>query len=256
MNPAMNANASRASITLVSHALCPYVQRAAIVLHEKGVAFERIDVDLAAKPAWLLRVSPLGKTPVLLVGGEPVFESAVICDYLDETTSPRLHPRSPLARARHRGWIAFASALLDAIGAFYNAGDEAALAARANDIRGRLAQLEAAFGDGPWFAGPRFSVVDAAIAPAFRYFEIFDAIDDFGWFAGLPKVDAWRRALAERSSVRRAAHPDYAERLSTFLLRRGSALSRRMTVSVQDVALSAARKGSDAGLSAVLASGG
>ena len=54
------------SFVLVSLALCPYVQRAAIVLHEKGVPFERRDVDLADKPDWFLRVSPLGKTPVLL----------------------------------------------------------------------------------------------------------------------------------------------------------------------------------------------
>ena len=55
------------AFTLVSHVLCPYVQRAAIVLAEKGVAFERRFVDLSAKPAWFLEVSPLGKTPVLLV---------------------------------------------------------------------------------------------------------------------------------------------------------------------------------------------
>jgi len=53
---------------LISHKLCPYVQRAVIALTEKGVAFERIDVDLANKPDWFLRLSPLGKTPVLQVG--------------------------------------------------------------------------------------------------------------------------------------------------------------------------------------------
>ncbi len=58
------------ALTLVSHALCPYVQRAAIVLAEKGATFERRTVDLANKPDWFLRISPLGKTPVLLVGNE------------------------------------------------------------------------------------------------------------------------------------------------------------------------------------------
>jgi glutathione S-transferase len=47
-------------LTLISHTLCPYVQRAAIVLAEKGVAFERRDVDLANKPDWFKAVSPLG----------------------------------------------------------------------------------------------------------------------------------------------------------------------------------------------------
>ncbi len=107
--------------TLVSHHLCPYVQRAAIVLSEKGVVFERRYVDLAAKPGWFRAISPLGKTPVLLVEDEPLFESAVICEYLDETIAPHLHPLDALERARERGWMEFGSAILNNIAAFYNA---------------------------------------------------------------------------------------------------------------------------------------
>ena len=80
-------------LVLISHLLCPYVQRAVIVLEEKNIPYERIDIDLANKPDWFLKVSPLGKTPVLLVGDQPIFESAVICEYLDEIT-PRQR-RSP-----------------------------------------------------------------------------------------------------------------------------------------------------------------
>ena len=79
-----------APLKLISHKLCPYVQRAVIALTEKGVAFERVDIDLAAKPDWFLKLSPLGKTPVLLVGEVPIFESAVILEYLEETqAAPR-----------------------------------------------------------------------------------------------------------------------------------------------------------------------
>jgi glutathione S-transferase len=215
-------------LVLVSHALCPYVQRAAIVLAEKGVPFERRDVDLARKPEWFLRVSPLGKTPVLLVGDAPIFESAVICEYLDETTLPRLHPADALVRARHRAWIEFGSALLNAIGAFYGAPDDASLAERARDIRQRFEQLEAALADGPYFAGAAFSVVDAAYGPVFRYFDVFDAIGDFRFWPGLPKLRAWRAALAARASVRAAARADYPQRLREFLQRRGGALAQRM----------------------------
>lgn len=69
-------------LTLISHALCPYVQRAVIALNEKNVPFERIDIDLRKKPTWFLAMSPLGKTPVLTVDNQPIFESAVICEYL------------------------------------------------------------------------------------------------------------------------------------------------------------------------------
>jgi glutathione S-transferase len=224
-----------APLVLVSHALCPYVQRAAIVLSEKGVPFERRDIDLANKPDWFLKVSPLGKTPVLLVGAEAIFESAVICEYLEETALPRLHPANALLRAQHRSWMEFGSALLNLIGAFYNAADETALVARSAAIRARLVQIESALGEGPYFAGKSLSIVDAVFGPVFRYFDAFDAIDDFGFWDGLPKVQRWRRALAVRPSVSTAVRPEYPVLLGQFLLARSSALSRRMAL--QDTAV-------------------
>ncbi len=120
-----------AELELVSHLLCPYVQRAVIALGEKGVAHERRYIDLAEKPAWFTAISPLGKVPLLRVkpadGGEAVlFESAVICEYLEDTQPNPLHPRDPLDRARHRAWIEVASAMLNDIAGFYSAKDAAA----------------------------------------------------------------------------------------------------------------------------------
>lgn len=214
-------------LVLVSHALCPYVQRVAIVLAEKGLPFERREIDLADKPGWFLAVSPLGKTPVLLVEEVAIFESAVICEYLEDTALPRLHPHDAVQRARHRAWLEFGSSLLGAISAFYNAADEAALSARAADIRERLRLLEAALGPGPYFAGHAFSIVDAAFAPVFRYFDTFDGIGDFGFWNSVPKLRGWREALAVRPSVVQAVSPAYADLLGAFLRTRGSALSRR-----------------------------
>src|SRR5215468_5825665 len=110
-------------LTLVSHHLCPYVQRALIALGEKGVAFDRVDVDLANKPAWFAALSPLGKTPVLKVGSTPIFESAVILEYLEDTQPPPLHPADPLRRAQHRAMIEYAASVLNDIWGFYSAPD-------------------------------------------------------------------------------------------------------------------------------------
>lgn len=213
---------------LVSHALCPYVQRAAIVLLEKQVPFTRREIDLANKPDWFLAISPLGKTPVLLVDDVPIFESAVICEYLEDVYTPRLHPQQPLQRAQHRAWIEFGSSMLNAVGAFYSAPDEAGLVRAVAELRRKAGQLEAALDDYPFFAGQRFSVVDAAFAPVFRYFDVFDRIDDFGFFSDMPKVQVWRAALGTRASVRAAVSEDYANSLLHFLKRRGSALSMRI----------------------------
>ena len=224
------AGARQPRLALVSHALCPYVQRAAIVLMEKGVAFERRDVDLKNKPDWFLALSPLGKTPVLQVAGDALFESSVICEYLDETLEPRLHPASALERARHRSWMEFGSAVLDGIGAFYNAPDADALSARARDLRARFERIEAVLANGPYFAGARFSIVDAVFGPVFRYFDVFDEISDFGFFRDLPRVEAWRRQLAARASIRHAVSPEYPALLARFIRDRGTELSRMATM--------------------------
>ena len=213
------------SYVLISHQLCPYVQRAAITLTEKGLPFERVDINLANKPAWFMDISPLGKTPVLLVDGQAIFESAVICEYLDEITPGRMHPEPALERAQHRAWIEFASATLNSIGSFYTAATEQQLQDKAKELKMKFMQLEDAVSNGPYFSGTQFSLVDAAFAPVFRYFDVFEQSADFAFFAHTPKLRAWRLALQERESVKRAVGADYPVLLEKFLLARQSALS-------------------------------
>jgi glutathione S-transferase len=214
-----------ARLKLISHKLCPYVQRAVIALTEKGVSFERVDIDLSNKPDWFLAISPLGKTPVLLVGDVPIFESAVILEYLEETQPKPLHPADPLTRAEHRAWIEFGSAILNDIAGFYAAKDEAAFKAKISQLEQRFARLEARIEASPWFDGGNFSLVDAVFGPVFRYFDAFDEIADFGILAGKPKLARWRNALAARASVRSAVSADYPALLADFLKRRNSWIS-------------------------------
>ena len=222
------ANEMAAPLTLVSHPLCPYVQRAVIALTEKGVAFERIDVDLAAKPDWFLAISPLGKTPVLKVGDAAIFELAVILEYLEETQPYPLHSADPLKRAEHRGWIEFGSSILADIAGLYGAPHERAFASKVQALAGKFGEIERRLGDGPYFDGARFTLVDTVFGPVFRYFDAFDRIGEFEILADKPKVAHWRAALSRRPSVRAAVGADYAARLWVFLEARGSYLSRLM----------------------------
>jgi len=228
---------SGSALLLVSHHLCPYVQRAAIALAEKGVPFERVNIDLADKPRWFLEVSPLGKVPLLCIrlsdGSQDVlFESSVICEYLEETQDGRrLHPSDPLTRARHRGWMEFGSSILSDLWVYETTQDRAQLEAKRQVLASKFATIEAELKDGPYFAGVDFSLVDAVFAPIFRYFDVFDAIGGSGIFVGLPRVQAWRTALSERPSVKAAVGPDYADRLMAFLKRHDAVLLQQPSVS-------------------------
>ncbi len=205
------------TLKLVSFDLCPYVQRAAIVLAEKGVAFERVDIDLSDKPEWFNAISPFGKVPLLQVDEHVLFESAVIVEYLEETEPRPLHPRDPLERARHRAWMEFGSSILADIWVIETTKDGALFEAKRTMLRDKFKRLEEQLSTGPFFAGAGFSIVDAVFAPVFRYFDVFDEITDLGIFNGLEKIAAWRKALAARQSVIGAVVPDYSDRLHAFL---------------------------------------
>lgn len=214
-------------LTLVSFDLCPYVQRAAIVLIEKGVPFARRDVDLANKPDWFLTLSPSGKVPLLQVGDAVLFESSVIVEYIEETTARPMHPADPLARARHRAWMEFGSSILADIWALETTPDAAILAEKSALLQAKFQRIEAELGQGPYFGGEVFSIVDAVFAPIFRYFDVFDQITDLGVFTGLSKTNSWRAALATRPSVIAAVRPDYPLLLQAFLQGKAGALLRR-----------------------------
>ena len=218
-----------AALKLISHKLCPYVQRAVIALVEKGVAFERIDIDLADKPDWFLKVSPLGKVPVLLVstdaGEVALFESNVICEYIEDTQGGvKLHPEDPLARAQHRAWMEFGSTILSDLWGLETTGDPVTFENKRQAVAAKFARVEAALGSGPFFAGENFGLVDAVFAPIFRYFDVFDQLGDLAVFTETPKVRAWRAALTKRPSVQAAVSPDYPQLLRAFLVRYGAHL--------------------------------
>lgn len=210
-------------LTLVSHLLCPYVQRAAIALREKAVPFERVVIDLADKPAWFVKISPLGKVPLLRVpraddAESVLFESNVICEYIEETQpGPRLHPEDPLQRAEHRAWMEFGSSILADLWGYETTRDAGVFEQKRQALVEKFARVETQLGEGPFFAGKHFSLVDAVFAPVFRYFELFDDLHDSRVFERTPKVSAWRQALRERPSVRDAVVPEYRQHLHAFL---------------------------------------
>jgi glutathione S-transferase len=212
-------------LKLVSHPLCPYVQRAAIVAAEKSVPLERLTVDLANRPEWFLRLSPLGKVPLLLVGETVLFESAVIAEYLDEISEGSLLPADPLRRAQQRAWVEFASATLADIGGLYSAADETGFELKKAALSERFQRLNNVIA-GPWFSGDDFGLVDAAFGPVFRYLDAFENLAGVQLADGLTNIAAWRSQLRNRQSVRQAVAPEYPTLLADFLARRSSHLSR------------------------------
>ena len=218
-------------LRLISHKLCPYVQRAVIVAEEKGIQFERVDIDLAAKPDWFLDISPTGKVPLLEVTASDgarhvLFESAVIAEYLDETgPGERLLPLDPLERARTRAWVELASAALGDVYRLYTAADGRDFEVATLALEERLEALNGAVA-GPWFAGDRFGLADAAFAPLFRYIDVFEQALGTSLVDRTEKISTWARTLRARPSVQAAVPADYPDRLLSFVNAKKGYLAR------------------------------
>jgi glutathione S-transferase len=180
-------------------------------------------IDLAAKPDWFLALSPTRKVPLLKVGqgdgsDAVLFESMVICEYLEESqANARLYPVDALSRARQQSWVEFGTAALADVWQFLNATDRTTADAKQAAFRDRLQRLEAIVGASPYFSGAAFGMVDAVFAPLFRYFDILDPTVSQPIFESLPRVTAWRAALGTRESVIAAVAGDYAERFGQHL---------------------------------------
>ena len=210
-------------LTLISHVLCPYVQRAAIALEELGLDYRRIDIDLDNPPDWFLQQSPLGKVPLLRVDDNTLlFESAVIAEYVNELGAGKLLEADLLPRARQRAWIEFASATLDNIGALYSVQGDEKFARTASQLEARWRQLEAVLPTSGYFGGESFSLVDAAFAPVFRYIDLFEQLLDRALVGDYPRISRWRDLLARRASVIKVVHEDYPRLLLEFIAKRQS----------------------------------
>ena len=97
-------------IKIYSFDKCPYAQRTRMVLIEKGLDCELIEIDVYNKPEWFHEISPYGKVPVIVHEGKTIFESAIINEYLDERyPEVGLMPTDLYERARARIWMDYCS---------------------------------------------------------------------------------------------------------------------------------------------------
>ena len=207
---------------LTSFKTCPFVQRAVITLKHKNIDFDITYIDLADPPDWFVEKSPLQKVPMLQVDEEILFESAVINEYIDEITGAELQPADPLARAKNRAWIEFASNMLGNLYMMKMSKDEERYNKFRTTLVDQLHRVERNFGDGPWFNDAEFSLADTAFAPLFRQDSVagnrMSVIDP----ATMPKVRAWADRLLALPEVRNSVVEEFEDLYLQAMQKNGS----------------------------------
>lgn len=180
-------------ITLFDAPRCPYCARIRIVLAEKAVPYETVEVDLRDRPAWIYDLNPTGKVPVLDEDGWVLPESAVIGEFLNERyPEPPLWPDDPGERAAGRLLV---FRFDDFSRPYYSLrrGEAGAEAAFADE----LGFLDTVLDGMPWLSGRGFGLADIAYLPW-----VIRARDMLGleldrW----PALEGWLGRSAERPSV-------------------------------------------------------
>jgi glutathione S-transferase len=177
--------------TLYTAERCPYAARARIVLAEKGLDYEAVEIDLDDRPAWLFEKNPLGRVPVYEEDGGLVLpESRVIMEYLEERyPEPPLWPADPAERALGRLWL---ERFDDRLGrAYYSARREDGR----EELDATLADLERALDAQPYLNGRDYGLADIGYVPW-----ILRALERFGIELG-PSLDDWLGRVAARPAV-------------------------------------------------------
>ncbi len=202
------------SIELITAEVCPYAQRSHMCLLEKGLDFERREVDLRNKPQWFLDVSPYAKVPVLRDDDTRVFESSIINEYLEDAYhEPRLLPENPADKADARIWIDFDNVKL--VTTQYRvllAKTEERRRELAEELKDHLRYLEKdGFTDnwaGPYWFGADISLVDLNLYPHFERFCVLQHYRGLEIPNSCGKLKEWIAAMRERPSAVATGHDD------------------------------------------------
>ena len=164
----MGVVAKRSSMTFYSDGTSHYSHRVRIVLAEKGVTVETIDVDPDEKPEDLSTLNPYNTLPTLVDRDLVLYEADIMMEYLDERfPHPPLFPVYPVARAMSRLWIYRIRQdwcpMVDALMA--NKGTPAQLEKARKDLRDSLVSIAPIFGEKPYFMSDEFTIVDCCVTP-------------------------------------------------------------------------------------------
>jgi len=201
------------SLKLYSGWFCPFVQRVLLVLLEKNIPFQYIEVNPYHKPESLLKLNPRGLIPTLEYDNKPLYESTVVCEFLEDaypSSTPRLLPKDPYAKAHMRIWIDYVtSRIIPSFHRFLQYQPKSASDPGLEKVRSEFHSSIKQFAEemdpeGPYFLGPEISLIDLVIAPWALRLWVFDHFKDG---LNLPQGKIWERfekwsnAVSERKSV-------------------------------------------------------
>ena len=217
-------NNNQNTVELIGFELCPFTQRASIIMYEKNIRHIFTSIDLLNKPEWFLKISPLGEIPLLKYDDNIIFKANVICEFLNDEFSLAMYPENNLQKAYQRAWIEFAHGLIMTVFLMSIAPDEESMQQQRQMVRKKLRRLEEEIKHAPFFSGGTFLLVDTAYAPLFMRLKKLNELYPLQLLDDLPKLKVWSTELLQQPSVLASEVEHYDKILKDFLVKKGSYL--------------------------------
>ena len=181
-------------ITLYNAARCPYVARVRILLAEKGIEYETVEIDLSDRPDWYYEKNPTGRVPTIEEDdGPPLPESAVIMEFLEERyPEPALLPADPADRAFVRLLIFRDNELTSP---YYDLrrGEDGAR----ERFDAALGRFDALLAERPYLSGAEYGLADIALVPWFLRARDMLGVE----YDSFPAISDWLARLEQRPSI-------------------------------------------------------
>jgi glutathione S-transferase len=191
---------------LVGSKTSPYVRKVRVILAENAMPFEFVEESAWNAGTTVPRYNPLNKVPALVMDdGESIYDSRVICEYLDAISGAGLLPAAPAERARVRRDEALGDGIADAgITVFLERKREAArqdpawIARQLDKVNAGFATLAKSLGSRPWLGGAQMNMADVACACALFWSEF--RLPELGVRNAHPAIKAWAERMEGRPS--------------------------------------------------------
>lgn len=211
-------------LELVGDPLCPYVQRVAVTLEALDLEYTCRETDPDTEDA--MDMHPLGEVPVLVVEGEPLFESTAIGEYLNDLSGGALLPSGAPARARARAWIHFSGACQQELERTMEAAEERDFLHHRAELYYKLGRLEAELGDEPFWDGHRPGLVDFTYTPLLMRIEHLARRTGTFDLSGFPNVEDWTYELVGHHAVKAVMPRSFEDAHLELVERKGGYIAR------------------------------